>query len=245
MSKAFDTTSIHKLIRMLLQTNILYTIIRFIENDIKGRNAYTTYRNYTSVHQYKTGVPQGGVIPPTLFNIYTADSPPRRTLVQGMSNADDITITSAHTNMIAEKKYIQPYLHKVFAWTKHNNITLNQDKTTCTRFTPDPAEYTSNMYLKIINNTALTMAIHPKVLGLTLDLKLTYSRHIHNISVHAHKSLQIIKALTATGWGKQKKTLIFTYKLIMRSALKYVSSIWSPLASSTSINKLQVMQNAS
>ena len=30
----------------------------------------------------------------------------------------------------------------------------------------------------------------------------------------------------------------------MRQALEYVSSIWSPLASSTSINKLQVMQNA-
>ena len=30
----------------------------------------------------------------------------------------------------------------------------------------------------------------------------------------------------------------------MRPAMKYASSIWSPLASSASINKLQVMQNA-
>ena len=35
-----------------------------------------------------------------------------------------------------------------------------------------------------------------------------------------------------------------TYKAVMRPALEYASSIWSPLASSTSINKLQVMQNA-
>ena len=35
-----------------------------------------------------------------------------------------------------------------------------------------------------------------------------------------------------------------TYKTGMRPALEYVSSVWSPLASSTSINKLQVMQNA-
>ena len=34
-----------------------------------------------------------------------------------------------------------------------------------------------------------------------------------------------------------------TYKAVMRPALEYASSIWSPLASSTSINKLQVMQN--
>ena len=35
-----------------------------------------------------------------------------------------------------------------------------------------------------------------------------------------------------------------TYKAVMRPALKYSPSIWSPLASSTSINKLQGMQNA-
>ena len=84
------------------------------------------------------------------------------------------------------------------------------------------------------------MATHPKVLGLTLDPKLTYRKHIHNNSVHAHKPLQI----TATGWGKQKETLMTTYKAVMRSALEYASSIWSPLASSTNSNKLQVMQNA-
>ena len=42
------------------------------------------------------------------------------------------------------------------------------------------------------------MATHPKVLGITLDPTLTYSTHIHNISVQAHKPLQMIKALTAT-----------------------------------------------
>ena len=52
------------------------------------------------------------------------------------------------------------------------------------------------------------------------------------------------KALTATGWGKQKETLMATYKAVMRPALEYASSVWSPIASSTSINKLQVMQNA-
>ena len=32
-----------------------------------------------------------------------------------------------------------------------------------------------------------------------------------------------------------------TYKIVMRPALEYAFSIWSPLASSTSINKLQVI----
>ena len=88
------------------------------------------------------------------------------------------------------------------------------------------------------------MALHPKVLGLTLDPKLTYNAHIQNIATHAQKPLQVIKALTGTTWGKQKETLVATYKAVMRPTLEYASSMWSPMASPTSINKLQVMQNA-
>ena len=74
LTKAVDTINIHTLIRKLVQTNIPDTIIKFIANYIKERKAYTTYRNHTSSQrQFKTGVPQGGIISPTRVqprNIY-------------------------------------------------------------------------------------------------------------------------------------------------------------------------------
>ena len=119
MSKSFDTMNIYTLIRKMLQTNITGTIIKFIANYIKGRRVYTTFRNHTSrQRQFKTGAPQGGVLSPTLFNIYTSDLPPPSALVQVMANAEDITIAFTHTSTSAANKYIQPYLHKVFAWIK-------------------------------------------------------------------------------------------------------------------------------
>ena len=109
MSKPFHTINILTLIRKLLQTKIPGTIIKFIANSINRSKAYTTYINNTSSQrQFKTDVPQGGVLSPTLFNIYTADIPPPRAPVQVMAYADDITITSTHTRTSVAKKYIQP-----------------------------------------------------------------------------------------------------------------------------------------
>ena len=68
MNKAFDTINIHTLIRKLLQTKIPGTIIKFIVNYIKGYKAYTTYKNHITIQsQFKTGVPQGSVLSPSLF----------------------------------------------------------------------------------------------------------------------------------------------------------------------------------
>ena len=76
--------------------------------------------------------------------------------------------------------YNHTYIKK-FAWTKQNNLTLNPDKTTCTLYITDHAEYKRNLDLKV-NNTALSMATHPNVRGLTLDpkphIQHTYSQHL-------------------------------------------------------------------
>ena len=66
-----------------------------------------------------------------------------------------------------------------------------------------------------INNEALPMALHSKVLGLTLDPQVTCNAHIQNIATNAQKPLQVIKAFTGTTWGKQKATPVATYKAVM------------------------------
>ena len=102
MSKAFGTINIHTPIRKLLQTNIPGTIIKIIANYIKGRKAYTTYRNHTSKQlQFKTAVPQGGVLSPTLFNIYTSDLRLTTTQCTGSGHG----LCRRHLNHIHTHKY--------------------------------------------------------------------------------------------------------------------------------------------
>ena len=105
-------------------------------------------------------------------------------------------------------------------------------KTTTTLFTPDPAEYKTTLTLQI-NNTILPTNKEPKILALTLDPKLNYSKHIQNTTQKAKQTIHIMKALTTTHWGKSKETLNITYKTIVRPILEYASTIWSPIISNT------------
>ena len=194
MSKAFDTVNIHTLIDKLTHTTIPHNILRYIANYIKGRMAYTTFRNHSSTkHQFKSGVPQGNILSPILFNIYTSDIPLPRDSVQLTTYADDITITAPHTDINIAKGDIQPYLQDILKWKKTNDLLLNTNKTTCTLLTPNPAEYNTQLGLQI-DNTTLPMTTHPKILGLTLDPKLTYNRHIDLAATKAWKTTNILKS---------------------------------------------------
>ena len=162
MSKAFNTVNTHKLIHKLTLTNIPKIIIKFIANYIKGRQACNQYNGKLSkLKRINTVVPQGGVLSPTLFKIYTSDIPLPPKDVQITTYADDITITASHTKHRKAQQLIQPYFHKIYKWATINNLHINIDKTTTTLFTSDPAEYRITLSLKL-NNQTLPTTKHQK-----------------------------------------------------------------------------------
>lgn len=76
LSRAFDTVSIDLLLEDLLETTISWNVKRWLYNYLNRRQTYVEFRNVTSSHRkMKQGVPQGGVISPTLFNLYMSKMP--------------------------------------------------------------------------------------------------------------------------------------------------------------------------
>ena len=111
-----------------------------------------------------------------------------------------------------------------------------------TLFTPDPAEYRDELSLQL-DNTRLPTMRNSKILGLTFDPKLTFNEHIKTSKDKAEKTINILKALTSTHWGKNKETLTNTYKTVTRPILEYAGTIYAPIISDKQLTALQVTQN--
>ena len=62
-------------------------------------------------------------------------------------------------------------------------------------------------------------------MGLHLDPKLNFSQHIIQIKERASKTIYVLKALTSTKWGKDKETIVATYKAITRPQIEYTSTV--------------------
>ena len=126
--------------------------------------------------------------------------------------------------------------------SKANDLKLNASKTMTKLFTPDPAEYRDELSLQL-DNTRLPTIRNPKILGLTFDPKLTFNEHIKTSKDKAEKTINILKALTSTHWGKNKETLTNTYKTVTRPILEYAGTIYAPIISDKQLTALQVTQN--
>ena len=82
---------------------------------------------------------------------------------------------------------------------------------------------------------------HPKIFGITLDLKLTFLQHINITITKAKQKLNILNAFTK--WSEQKKLIISIIKAITCLILEHENTIWSLIISNTNIKKLQTIQN--
>ena len=150
-------------------TQIPPSLTKFLGNYLKGRQHYTTYNNQTSEHtNIKAGVPQRGVLSPTLVNICMSETPlSKNNLFNLITYADDITITSSHPNTNTTIQHLLPYLNEIHTWAHTNKFRNNPIKTTTTLMTPDPSECNKplNIY---INNIPIPTTSNPTILGLIL-----------------------------------------------------------------------------
>jgi len=109
-------------------------------------------------------------------------------------------------------------------WFEINKLQLNLKKTTAIKFDISNKQFTENDYVIHINQQEIQTKTNMKFLGIHLDYKLNFSKHIHELSIIlVSKGIFIIKTLSR--FSNLQLKLNFYYSFVY-SHLKYAIPVW-------------------
>ena len=233
VSKAFDkvwhTGLKYKLTQLQLHPCLLKTIINYFTN------RYTSIRINQTIgtpFPINCGVPQGGCLSPTLYNIYNADLPAPTTFSDHIIYADDITqIIQYPTRSKFLHIYTQKAIENINKFERKWKIKTNTSK-----FKILPLFHQPTTPITIDSNI-IQYADKAKVLGLTLS-KYGYTAHVTNNIQKAQATLNKLHRFNTL--STKYKTLL--YKSIILPTLIYPTIPLNTL-STTQHKKLQKIQN--
>jgi hypothetical protein len=136
------------------------------------------------------GLPQAGVICPTLYNIFTADIPKHQNCMLALF-ADDTSFlsTSPFVNSIITN--IQNYLASLKLYYKKWKITINNEKSQAIYFTRRRSKEIPTAPLHIFGEQ-IKWSNEVKYLGFYLDKRLTYRAHINNTIEKVRRVIKIL-----------------------------------------------------
>jgi ribonuclease HI len=243
MSAAFDKVWREKLIVIAHNLGINGKLLNWINDFMKNRKIKVRLNNsFSKEEKTYAGVPQGSVISPILFLLYTTN------IRQYITNdvkigcyADDIALWHTDENIKISENSLNTSLIGIEKWAKERKLIINHSKTNMTLFTTDRKN--KNAYPQIkMNDKVIEKTNNPKYLGVTLDSELRFTKHVAEIEIKVLKKLNILRKLSGMDWGCSSKVLRTTYISTIRPILEYSSSIWSH-CSESNIKKLEKLQS--
>jgi len=242
LSKAFDKVWKKGLLLKMKNAEIHGLMYAWIKSFLSHRTARVKLNDsFSQTVKIREGVPQGGVISPTLFNIFINDI--TKDLSRHISralHADDFAVWHASESLATATIRMQEALDLTAKWAKDWCVTINSLKTVSTCFS------LSNTKEKVslsINNVEIPQEDSPTYLGVTLDKRLTWSAHTQEAERKATRRLSIMKKLAGTNWGANSSVLKQVYTGNVRPAMEYGSTAWVT-AAKTNTNRLAKVQNA-
>lgn len=242
IEKAFDRVWHNGLIFKF--TSLLFPsyLINMVKQFLSERKFYVNVSDQiSSVFNIPFGVPQGAVLSPTLYNIYTYDLPKSDSTNMYLF-ADDISFHSTHRNIIPIQNALTSHAKQIQAYTRKWKIKINGDKT--------QAIFVSNRRKKQIPkkeinvfNSRVKWSNEVKYLGFIIDKRLTVSYHVDYLIRKVNAAVNLLYPLLNSKSCLCIENKLLIYKTAIRPIFCYASPAFIELIANKHKKKLQILQN--
>src|SRR5688572_28900332 len=247
LSAAFDTIDHNILLeRLSAWFGIRGSGLSWFTSYLKNRTLSVKVHEFSSLpSELRYCVPQGSVLGPILFNLYTT---PLSSLISSHSldhdmYADDTQMYTCFTpnSYSGAVSCLQQTFHAISAWMSANFLSLNPSKTDFMLFgTPQRLLKLNDPCLSISSDNSITPASTLKNLGVVFDEHLSFHEHITKVSqacfFHIRDLRRIRPFLTLA-------TAATIGSALVQSKLNYCNSLLLNLPS-CEIDRLQFVQNS-
>lgn len=220
-TKAFDTIKHSIIVRRLLDHDIHKNFIIWIADYLSNRQQFVYFNKESSPYSAITsGVPQGAILSPTLFNLYISELKPISDRAIMIKYADDFVLIFIHTNSPFDELILAAEVKNISTWCNANGITLNLTKSE--RMTCKKSSHFSLDHYKCINTIKSVNII--KFLGIYVNnTGNSFSNHIQMSIKKANRNMYVLRTIKPYLTSKE---LFTVYKSIIETILLYGSPLY-------------------
>ena len=236
--KAFDLVSHRHLLLKLEKHGIKGQVLNWIKAFLENRKQRVVIRGSESDElDVLSGVPQGSVLGPILFLIFINDLP-KCTTCPVCLFADDSKIycrvpraKNGKPELEGAQETLQKDLDELQNWAEKWKMSFNVNKCKIMYLGYDNAKHEYSL-----NGTTLAETEEEKDLGILVDNKLKFSRHIRGIVARANRMIGLMKISFE---NMDKDMFLPLYNTLIRPLLEYCVHAWSP----SLVKDVQLLEN--